>query len=300
MTLYDGPVVDSHIHLFDTRRPQGIPWPEPGDVRFHPSLPEHYGPLAASHRIQRAIVIEASPWYDDNLWLSRIIQGARTGLINNGVEMAGFVGNLDLRDMSPCQRLGELLQLPHFLGIRYGNLWGRDPLNDLQRPHCVAALRTLAAGGYAFDSANPDPKLIKALLHATDAVPDLTVIVDHLPNANVPEKERTSYEHDLLELADRPTVFAKLSEIPKQVDGKTNLDVTGYQTRFDDLFDCFGEDRVMFGSDWPNSNALASFDNTVTLTKQLMLQRTREACRKFFADNAERAYKLTSRKTEPR
>jgi L-fuconolactonase len=34
------PIIDTHIHLFDPRRPQGVPWPEKNDaVLYKPALP---------------------------------------------------------------------------------------------------------------------------------------------------------------------------------------------------------------------------------------------------------------------
>ncbi|WP_347558131.1 amidohydrolase family protein [Robbsia sp. KACC 23696] len=295
MPLYDGPIIDSHIHLFDTRRAQGIPWPAPGDVRYEPSLPEHYRPLASAHGITRAIVVEASPWFDDNQWLARVLHEATASSVGQDVDIAGYVGNLDLRDSRFERQLTELIDNTPLLGLRYGNLWERSLLEDMQRPECMTALRALSEHRLALDSANPDPALIKALLHITDALPMLTVIVDHLPNAQVPVAARDAYEHDLRSLASRPTVFAKLSEIPQQIDGTTVLDPTRYQSRFDLLAAEFGEDRILFGSDWPNSKALATFDDTVTLTKHLMRGRSPVACAKFFADNAVRAYGLTDR-----
>ena len=37
--------------------------------------------------------------------------------------------------------------------------------------------------GRGLDSANPNPRLIKGLLHLSDALPELRIIVDHLPSA---------------------------------------------------------------------------------------------------------------------
>ena len=293
MTLYNGPIVDSHIHLFDPRRPQGIPWPSPGDVRFQPSLPEHYRPLAGPHGVVRAIVVEASPWHADNHWLAKVLHDAATDQDHEALEIVGYVGNLNVRDPLFLRHLAELSQSRYFVGIRFGNLWDRDPLADAQQAECIAALRALAASGRSLDSANPDPSLIKSLLLITDAIPELTVVVDHLPNAMVANSERAAYERDLRELAGRSTVFAKLSEIPQSVDGKTQLSHERYQALFDTLSSWFGEDRILFGSDWPNSDALASFHDTVTLTKQLMHMRSATACAKFFAENAARAYRFS-------
>ena len=36
-------IIDTHIHLFDPLRPQGIPWPPKNDAKLYkPALPERY------------------------------------------------------------------------------------------------------------------------------------------------------------------------------------------------------------------------------------------------------------------
>src|SRR5579862_4641745 len=64
------PVIDTHIHLFDTRRPQGVPWPDKNDpVLYQPALPERYRKIATPFGITGAIEVEASPWLEDNQWV---------------------------------------------------------------------------------------------------------------------------------------------------------------------------------------------------------------------------------------
>ncbi len=64
------PVIDTHIHLFDVSRPQGVPWPPKDDkVLYKTALPERYRKLAVPLGIVGAIEIEASPWLDDNQWV---------------------------------------------------------------------------------------------------------------------------------------------------------------------------------------------------------------------------------------
>lgn len=288
MAIYDGPIIDAHIHLFDPDRPQGIPWPYVGDPLCRPTLPQHYRPFAEAHHIQGAIVVEASPWRGDNDWLLETIR--------NTPAMLGFVGNIDPLAYDSAQALAsDLAQWtdePRFLGLRYGNLWERDLLEALSQPVFIDAMQTLARSGRTLDSANPDPRLIRALLQLSDAVPELTLVIDHLPNAALSPSDTQDFERDLVELAQRPQVFVKLSEIPQRVGAHVQLDAAHYQDGFDRLWQLFGEDRVLFGSDWPNSEPLASFDATLHLVKQLMANKSPVANAKFFAHNATLAYPL--------
>ena len=64
------PIIDTHIHLFDPKRPQGVPWPgKDNAVLYQPALPDRYRKLTGSLGITGAIEVEASPWLEDNQWV---------------------------------------------------------------------------------------------------------------------------------------------------------------------------------------------------------------------------------------
>ena len=63
------PIVDTHCHLFDPRRPQGVPYSGPKGQPPQLALPDIYHSLAVPTGIVGSIVIEASPWLEDNLWI---------------------------------------------------------------------------------------------------------------------------------------------------------------------------------------------------------------------------------------
>ena len=56
-------IIDTHIHLYDTEREQGVPWPKPesGSI-YQPSMPDRYKALAEPEGVTGVIVGEASPW----------------------------------------------------------------------------------------------------------------------------------------------------------------------------------------------------------------------------------------------
>jgi len=281
---YTGPIIDSHIHVFDAVRPEGIPWPETGHPLHGVRLPEHYWALACEQHIIGAIVVEASPWRLDNFWLLETLR--------ERPKMLGFVGNLSPFDAHFDDDLSLLESEPLFLGLRYGNLWDRDLLEEQSRPGFIDAMQRLAASGRSLDSANPDPRLIKGLLRLSDAVPNLRIVVDHLPNAAVPERQRADFQQDVFALAERPNVFAKLAEIPQRTEQGVVSDPAYYRDRLAYLWEAFGEDRCFFGSDWPNSDSITDFGSTVDLVRGYMADKSVEVQEKFFLRNVAQAYSI--------
>jgi predicted TIM-barrel fold metal-dependent hydrolase len=279
------PIIDSHIHLYDPSRPEGVPWPEKTDsVLYKPALPDRYKAVTKGLGIRGAIAIECSSWESDNDWLLEIA--------SKDPIMVGIIGDLVPGSPSFRKSLDRLSASPIFRGIRYGNLWNRNLSVDISRPGFVEDLKTLADAKLVLDSANPDAELISALVMVKDKVPELTIVIDHLPNAQVPTQAfaQEQYTKDLEKLRDSPKVFAKLSEIPASVNGKVSLELSFYKQKLDTIWSIFGEDRLLFGSDWPNSDHLAKYPQTFGLVRQYIGTKSRIAEEKFFWRNSIAAY----------
>src|SRR5438128_9857081 len=168
------PVIDTHIHLFDTSRPQGIPWPPKDNAALYKTaLPDRYRKLAVPHGIVGAIEVEASPLLEDNQWVLDIAQ--------KDPIIVGTVGDLEPGKPDFSKNLTRFHKNPLFRGIRYGNLWGRDLGTELKKPAFVSDLKLMADADLSLDSANPNPALIADIVRVTDVVPNMRVIIDHLP-----------------------------------------------------------------------------------------------------------------------
>ena len=280
------PILDAHIHLFDPTRPGGVIWPTKADtLLYQPALPDRYRGISARQGIVGAIAIEASPLATDNDWLLGI--AAKSPLI------VGIIGNLIPGSPSYLADLERLHRNPLYLGFRYGNLWNRDLSADLVKPGFLDGLKALAATGLVFESANPNPPLIAAILKIAEAIPTLRIVIDHLPHAPIPVEKPAldEYNTHLRALAQHPEVFVKLSEIPIVADGKLITDPHHYQGPLDAIWNLFGEDRIIYGSDWPNSDTTASFDQTFSVVQNYMNTKSPSAREKYFFQNSLAAYR---------
>src|ERR1700723_2751787 len=64
------PALDAHTHFYDPHRPQGVPWPGKQDkFLYRTVLPGEFMKLTNRHHVRSTIVVEASPWLEDNQWL---------------------------------------------------------------------------------------------------------------------------------------------------------------------------------------------------------------------------------------
>jgi predicted TIM-barrel fold metal-dependent hydrolase len=285
-------VIDAHIHLFDPTRPGGVPWPEKADTTlYRPALPPRYAKLAEPHGVVGAIAVECSPWLVDNFWLQDTVD--KSPLI------LGFIGDLQPEAPDFAATLDRLHHSPLFLGIRYGNLWNRDPDAAVHNFDFISGLKLLAQAGLVLETANPDPALISAVVELSDRVPELRMVLDHLPHADPPAdaSARATYEANLHQLSQRPHIFVKGSEILRRMEKGVSFDVASYKANLDRLWDLFGEDRLFFGSDWPNSDSLATYDETFGVAQRYIGTRSATAQQKYFWKNSIAVYKWQPRTT---
>jgi L-fucono-1,5-lactonase len=286
------PIIDTHIHLFDPRRPQGVPWPEKSNaVLYQPALPDRYRKIAAPLGIVGAIEVEASPWLEDNQWVLDV--SAKDTIV------VGTVGDLEPGKPEFRPQLERFHRNPLFLGIRYGNLWSRDLSAELSKPKFIEDLKALAEAGLELDTANQNTALIAATVRLTDLVPNLRVVIDHLPQFDPPAEAtaRRAYEANLRELGKRRQVYLKVSEVLRRVDGRVPEDVNFYRPRLDQLWDIFGEDRLLYGSDWPNSDLWAPYPQVLKIVREYVSAKGPAAAEKIFWKNSMSAYRWVKRET---
>ena len=287
---FDIPVIDTHIHLFDPTRPQGVPWPpKDNTVLYKPALPDRYRKLTAPFNVRGAIEVEASPWLEDNQWVLDIAAKDKI--------LVGTVGNLEPGKPEFGKELERFHRNSLFRGIRYGNLWDRDMQAEIDKPAFAAGLKLLADAGLSLDTANPNPRLMGTVVRVTDKAPNLRVIIDHLPQLNPPAEAKAlaAYRGDLRELSQRPQVYVKISEVLQKVDGRVPEDIGHYRARIDELFGLFGEDRVLYGSDWPNSDNWAPYPVVFNVVREYFTAKGRAVAEKYFWKNSIAAYRWVKR-----
>jgi len=212
--------------------------------------------------------------------------------------IVGIVGDLVPSDDTFMSDLERLQGDPLFLGIRYGNLWNRNLSADIENSGFIEGLKALADAGLVLETANPDAKLIAAVVSVAESVPNLRIVIDHLPHATIPADadERDKYWADLRLLASSPRIFVKLSEVPVRVNGKLMTDPQYYRAHLDEIWDVFGEDHIMFGSDWPNSDHVATYAETFRLVRGYMAKKSPTAHEKFYWKNSLAAYRWKRRR----
>jgi L-fuconolactonase len=242
------PIIDTHIHVFQVTRKGGVPWPPPANKTLYRDFSvAAYKTMAAEHGITGAVIVEASPIYEDNVTLLEQITGDSF--------YRGLVGNLEVGKPDFVESLDKLSKSKKLVGIR-AFLWAPTlTLDDTQ----IAHVKELAKRGLTLDlisrgTLNPKDKVEQLAA----AVPNLRIVVDHLAGAKgkTPTPE---WEAAVKRLAAHKNIYIKFSSFfdmfnPAATEDnpwKAPTDLASYKPHFDVLYKAFGADRLIYGTNYP-------------------------------------------------
>ncbi len=175
-------------------------------------------------------------------------------------------------------------------------VWTTDQGKQVLKPGMADGLKLLARADLSLDMANPSLDLLRGALLALEAVPGLRVIMDHMPQFDPTPDTQAIYDQLIGQLAQHPTFFVKLSQvIHRNRQGAIETGLAAYRERLDRLIAAFGEDRVMFGGNWPQTVGTATIAESVALMRAYFADKPRAQAEKYFWRNSKAIYKWARR-----
>jgi L-fuconolactonase len=281
-----GDIIDCHTHFYDPSRPQGVPWPGKSDTTlYRPVYPRDYKAAAASQGVTGTVVVEASAWLEDNQWILDIARDEPL--------ITGFVGRLTPGDPSFVAGITRFARNPLFRGIRVS---GSD-VAGLTEQGRLRDLDTLAGHDLSLD-VNGNVSSLPAVAAVAKAVPRLRIVVDHVANVAIDGKAPPAdWLRGMDAVSRQRSVFCKVSGLVEGSGRRGNApsDVDFYRPVLDAVWERFGEERLIYGSNWPVSEVFAPFGTVHQIVSAYFKTRGETATRRYFAGNARAAYKWVKR-----
>lgn len=234
-------ILDTHTHFYDPSRPQGVPWPPASEAWLYRTvLPSHYRALAEPLGIGGTVVVEASPWVEDNQWL--------LDLARQDSFLCGIVGNLDPAQDSFRDRLERFSRDRLFRGIRCGAAAFAGGADGLP----AKRLGLLADLGLTLEVHAGTPEL-PAVAGLARRFPGLSIVIDHLGLVPIDGGDPPAdWLGGMRQAAEQPGVSVKVSAFQELCRAQpAPPDLAYYEPVFSAVWDAFGPDRLLYGSNWP-------------------------------------------------
>lgn len=278
------PIVDTHIHLYDTSRPGGVPWPPESDtVLYRPVLPPDFAKECDANGITATVIVEASTLLEDNQWILDLVK-------NEPDRYIGLVGSLEIGAPDFTANLKQLSKDPRFVGIRMRERPRGDGFfNDA----VWRDLKLLADRDQALDVLMANFS-VQEVNQIAQRIPKLNILMNHVAGANIDGKPvDPDWSKDLAQAANNPNVFCKVSGLFQQSHQQPSpTDLGFYKPVLDALWNAFGEDRLIYGSNWPVTMRGGSYASYKAVVMEFLEPKGERAMKKVLAENAYAFYGL--------
>jgi predicted TIM-barrel fold metal-dependent hydrolase len=282
------PIIDCHTHFYDPTRPEGVPWPSKDDkVLYRRVLPEHFKELTQPFGVTGTVVVEASPWVEDNQWV--------LDLAKDDPFIVGLVGHLKPGTDDFAEHLNRFAKNPLFRGIRVNS---GDLTKGLDQDAYIADVKRLAESDLELD-VNGGPDMPHVVARLGRRLPELRVVINHVANVRIDGKAvPTEWLEGMKAAATNRRVFCKVSALvegatPRREKAPSELDF--YRPALDAVWNTFGEDRLIYGSNWPVSERFANYGTVLRIVREYFQGKGNPVAEKFFWRNSMAAYKWVER-----
>jgi L-fuconolactonase len=278
------PIVDCHVHLFDISRTEGVTWIKPDNkVLYRNFFPKHHEPLAKANNVKGVVIVQAGQSLPDNQWNLDITA-------HNKSLYRGVVGNLSTIIGTPEFKpvFEKLCKDPRYVGYR---LSGR-PLGKFTDAF-YQDLQLTADKGKTVDFLLIDYRL-EDVAEIAARLPKLRIIVDHFGGVILDGKPLDpEWVKSFRAVAKQKNVYCKVSALYGRFREQPAPTESRYYTPVLDLaWECYGEDRLIYGSDWPVTEQTGGYASVVKLTKDYFEGKGRAAMEKLFHKNAVLFYQI--------
>jgi L-fucono-1,5-lactonase len=253
--------IDSHQHFWRLDRGD-YGWLTP-ELRplYRDYLPAELAPALQRAGVHSTVLVQAAPTVAETRYLLELAHANEF--------VAGVVGWADFEDAGVTHTIDSLAADDKLVGLRpmIQDIADTEWMLD---ERLAPAFESMIDHGLVFD-ALVLPRHLPALRELIGRYPDLTVVLDH--GAKPPLKSKaesgdlTAWKREICALARESPLVCKLSGLVTEA-GSAAPDAL--RAAVDHLLECFGPERLMWGSDWPVCELVCSYDDWRASSESLL------------------------------
>ncbi len=273
--------IDSHQHFW-VYEPARDGWiDEHMGVLKHDFLPEELAFEFDANGIDASVAVQADQSERETLFL--------LDLAKRSTRIAGVVGWVDLASPRIDERLEYFSGYKKVRGFRH--IVQSEPDNDFMlRAEFMRGISRLQEFGFTYDILIY-PRQLPAAIELVERFPRQRFVVDHLAKPEIKVKNIEAWAAQIRRIAGNTNVYCKVSGLVTEADWHS-WTLSDFDPYLDVVFESFGEDRLMFGSDWPVCLLAASYGQMKQIVENYVDRNALAAKDKIFGENATRFYDL--------
>lgn len=273
--------IDSHQHFWIYEAPE-YPWIDESKYALKRDyLPSDLEPLMAFNSIDGTVAVQARQNLRETDFLLDLADSC--GFIR------GVVGWVDLRAEDIEAQLERFAPHPRLVGVRH---IVHDEADDrfMLGGSFLDGLALLQQYKLTYDLLLY-PRHLRVAIDVVKRFPDQPFTLDHIAKPFIKDGIIEPWASEIRELASYENVWCKVSGLVTEAAWQawTRDDYAPY---LDVVFDCFGIDRLMFGSDWPVCTLSGSYNEVVGIVESYIAALSEDEQAKVMGGNACEFYQL--------
>ncbi|NCU03063.1 MAG: amidohydrolase family protein [Chitinophagaceae bacterium] len=273
-------IIDTHQHFWKYD-PVNYSWiNDEMQVIRKDFLPGDLAVVLKENKVQGCVAVQADQTETETDWLLEL--AAKNDFIK------GVVGWVDLRSSNIEERLQHYQQFSKLKGFRHV-LQGEEPSFMLQKDF-LNGISKLNQFGFAYDILI-FPQHLEAALQLAKQFPQQRFVVDHVAKPTIKDGKIDEWKAGMQQLAQHNHVYCKISGMVTEADWKT-WTADQLKPYIDVVVESFGNDRIMFGSDWPVCLVASSYNKWLETVQHYFASFSLEDQQKVFSSNAIKFYQL--------
>ncbi len=222
-------------------------------------LPQDLKPLLEAEGIDGAIAVQARQDLDETRWLLQLAAESES--------VKGVVGWIDLCSPDLTAQLEEFAPHPKFVGVRH--VVQAEPDDEFMlRTAFRRGIGRLAEYGLTYDLLLY-PRHLQVAVKLVREFPTQRFVLDHIAKPLIADGIVKPWDGEIRELAKCENVWCKVSGMVTEARWK-QWRAADFRPYLDVVFEAFGEDRLMVGSDWPVCTISATYAKTLGLVADYM------------------------------
>lgn len=200
----------------------------------------------------------------------------------------GVVGWIDLKADNLPERLEYYRQFAPLKGFRH--IVQGEPIGFMRDEQFIKGVQQLAPHNYTYDVLIY-PSQMKDAVHLIRQCSDNQFVIDHIAKPYIKDKEIVRWANYMQKLSEFPHVMCKVSGMVTEADWH-NWKKEDFYIYLDIVFECFGPDRIMYGSDWPVCLVAAQYEQQLEIVESYFDKLSSTEKAKIFGENAAKFYHL--------
>lgn len=271
--------IDTHVHFwkYDQNRDA---WMNDMKVLQQDYIPHHIEHILKRNDVDGCVAVQADQSEVETRFLCE--------LSKSHPFIKGVVGWVDLCADNLEDRLHHFTQYQEIKGYRH--IVQGESNDFLLRKDFQRGVKTLQAFNYTYDILIYHYQL-KPALSFVSLLPDQKMVIDHCAKPDIKHKEIEEWARLMREIAKHPNIYCKLSGLFTEARWKA-WSAGDFYPYLDVVFEAFGTDRLMYGSDWPVILVSGMYVQWKSLLEKYMENYAEEDREKVFGGNAVQFYNL--------